>query len=231
MNKTKHTCYRFTIMAVMFSPLLSLNSHAHEYTNLNEIMIDRTNDSIAANIVQVQTFLSDIFRQRYKAETWPDIKITVLRNDLMHQKEEANMSLDYFVANGVNIQSMESLFNNPLAGRALAANQGIETTYALLKHVNDLESQEEFIKEIYSAGMSAYMYNLITAYREKMDLYKSIFITVPGPGQVTPGPVTGTVAEVKTPILPYAIALTVFCMVVIGMLIRKKIVDRKFSQP
>ena len=222
MHKLKHTCYRSKFNAVLLLLLLSLNSYAHEYSNLNEIMIDRANDSIASSIVQVQSFLTDIFRQRYKPEVWPDVKLTVLRNDLMHQKEEANMSLDYFAANGINIQSTEVLFDNPLAGRSVAASQGIETAYAMLAYVTTLESQEEFIKQIYTGGMSAHMYNLITAYREKMDLYKSIFITVPGPGQQLTDTITNNTVGERTSTLPYIIALAVSCIVIVVLLVRKK---------
>ena len=222
MINRKHNCSLLKIIAVMLSLIISFNGQAHEYTNLNEIMIDRTNESIGSSITQVQSYLSEIFRQRYKPETWPDTKLTVLRNDLMHQKEEANMSLDYFVANGVNIQSAEALFNNPLAGRALAASQGIETAFALLKYVNTLESQEAFVKEIYSGGISAYMYNLITAYREKMDLYKSIFITIPGPGQQPTETASETPVMEQPSTLPYIIALIISGLVIVGLLIRKK---------
>ncbi len=124
---------RQNILAALFLLAISLNSHAHEYSNLNEVMIDRANDSIANSVLQVQSFLTEIFRKTYVPDDWPDRKLTILRNDLMHQKEEANMSLDYFAANGVNIQTQEVLWDNPLAGRSMAANQAVETAFGFLK--------------------------------------------------------------------------------------------------
>jgi hypothetical protein len=224
MNIKLKAGYRIYVMAFMFSCLVNVQVYAHDYSNLNEIMIDRSNESIVNSLFQIQSFLTDIFRKSYKAESWPDRKITLLRNDLMHQKEEANMNLDYFVASGINIQSVEVLFNNPLAGRSLAGNQGVETAYALLKHIDTLESQEAFVKEIYSSGQSAYMYNLVTAYREKMELYKSIFINVPGPGQqqITPEATSNNTVAEPVSILPYGIALALFSILVVGMLVRKR---------
>jgi hypothetical protein len=103
MNIKLKAGYRIYVMAFMFSCLVNVQVYAHDYSNLNEIMIDRSNESIVNSLFQIQSFLTDIFRKSYKAESWPDRKITLLRNDLMHQKEEANMNLDYFVASGINL--------------------------------------------------------------------------------------------------------------------------------
>ena len=204
--------------------LFSSTLYGHEYSNLNEIMIDRSNDSVANSVLQVQSFLTEIFRNTYTPDVWPDRKLTILRNDLMHQKEEANMSLDYFAANGVNIQSRDVLFDNPLAGRSIAANQAVETAFALLKYIITLESQDQFIKEIYSGEQSAHMYNLLTAYREKMDLYKEIFINVPGPNQIieTALDEDAIIETRETMVVPYLVGILLFFIVVVGMILRKQ---------
>lgn len=208
------------ITCIFFSSTI----YGHEYSNLNEIMIDRANDSVANSVLQVQSFLTEIFRKTYISDDWPDRKLTILRNDLMHQKEEANMSLDYFAANGINIQSQEVLFDNPLAGRSMAANQAVETAFTFLKYITTLESQDQFIKEIYSGGQSAHMYNLLTAYREKMDIYKEIFINVPGPGQIIETTLVEdtTIATQETTYVPYLVGILLFFIVVIGMILRKQ---------
>ena len=195
---------------------------AHDYNNLNEIMIDRANDAISKSILQAQSFMTEIFQQRYKPASWPDVKLNVLRSDLMHQVEEADMSLEYFASRGVNILSTEVLFDNPLAGRSVAASQGIKTTYELLRHINTLESVDEFIKEIYSGGMSAQMYNLVTSYREKMDLYKEIFVKVPGPGQMPVTTSVSTDVPQSISLLPYAIILTITCVAMFAYLVRTR---------
>jgi hypothetical protein len=219
MKNRNQACNRYNIIALIFCLIISFEIKAHEYTNLNEVMIDRTNESIENSLLQIQSFLTSIFRKSYKPESWPDRKITLLRNDLIHQKEEANMNLDYFAANGINLQSPEILFDNPLAGRSVAGNQGVEIVYALLKHMDTLESQDAFIKEIYSGGLSGHMYNLATAYREKMSLYRSIFITIPGPGQEIisekkPEPTVDTTNQNSNVI--YAIIGGVFCVMRYG---------------
>ncbi|MGK0297696.1 MAG: hypothetical protein ACI9XC_001312 [Gammaproteobacteria bacterium] len=225
MKIRNQTCNRYNIIALIFCLIISFEVNAHEYTNLNEVMIDRTNESIEKSLLQIQSFLTEIFRKSYKPETWPDRKITLLRNDLMHKKDEANMNLDYFAANGINLQSPEILFENPLAGRSVAGNQGVEIVYALLKHMDTLESQDEFIKEIYSSGLSGHMYNLVTAYREKMSLYRAIFITMPGPGQQIiseqkPVPIVES-SDQNTNII-YVIIGVVLCVLLIGIFRRKR---------
>jgi LPXTG-motif cell wall-anchored protein len=69
------------------------------------------------------------------------------------------------------------------------------------------------------------MYNLVTAYREKMSLYRSIFITIPGPGQQIiseqqPAPAVDT-SDQNTNII-YAIIGLVLCVLLIGIFRRKK---------
>ncbi len=223
MRKTLFRIFRlFTAALLLIS--VSISVPAHDYNNLNEIMIDRANDAIFKSILQAQSFMTEIFQQRYKPTSWPDVKLNLLRNDLMHQVEEADMSLEYFATRGVNIQSTEVLFDYPLAGRSVAASQGIKTTYELLKHINTLESADEFIREIYTGGMSAQMYNLITAYRQKMDLYREIFVKVPGPGQM---PVTsGVASEIPRSIslLPYVLILGLTCIAIVAYLIKNKAV-------
>jgi hypothetical protein len=210
--------------AALLLSSISITAPAHDYNNLNEIMIDRANEAVSKSILQAQSFMTEIFQQRYKPTSWPDVKLNVLRNDLMHQVEEADMSLEYFASKGVNLQSTEILFDNPLAGRSVAASQGVKTTYELLKHINTLESVDDFIREIYSGGMSAQMYNLVTAYRQKMDLYREIFVKVPGPGQMP----TNTSAASGTPqsisLFPYAIILALACIAMFAYLIKNKVV-------
>ncbi|NNE36663.1 MAG: hypothetical protein HKN08_00035 [Gammaproteobacteria bacterium] len=215
---------RANIFALLLLLLVSLDSHAHEYSNLNEVMIDRANDSIANSVVQVQSFLTDIFRRTYVPDEWPDRKLSILRNDLMHQKEEANMSLDYFAANGVNVQTQDILWDNPLAGRSMAANQAVETAFSFLKYITALENQDIFITEIYSGGQSAHMYNLLTSYREKMSLYKAIFDNVPGPDQIIDSLTEdAAVTEAdETSTVPYLVGILLFGIVVVGLVLKKQ---------
>lgn len=146
-------------------------SLAHDAANMNDTGVERMNDSIAAKMLEVQVLLSEYFQRRRKPATWPDQDLVRLESDLEHMKEDADMSLEYFLARGVNVQSPEVLKEYPIAGRAVAASQAVNTAIALARHVVGLESQEALVKEVYSQGLTAYMYNLVGAYREKMDLY------------------------------------------------------------
>lgn len=222
---TQYSKVRFVIVLLVTMGASGI-TNAHEYSNLNEIMIDRTNESINDNVIQVQSFMTDIFQKRYVPKAWPDVKMKVLGSDLMHQLEEADMSLEYFASNGINLQSSEVHFDQPLVGRSIAASKAIRTTYNLIKHVNSLETVDDFITEIYTGGMSAQMYNLITAYREKMDLYRAIFINVAGPSQQSGGTTVSRAntepAQQEISILPYAIAIILGVLGMVVYLVRNK---------
>ena len=158
-------------LAATLSLLACTGALAHDAANLNDTGVERMNDAIAAKMLEAQVLLSEYFQRRRKPANWPDEDLTRLESDLEHMKEDADMSLEYFLAQGVNIQSPAVLRENPIAGRAVAASQAVNTAIALARHVLELESQEALVKEVYAQGLTAYMYNLVGAYREKMDLY------------------------------------------------------------
>lgn len=169
------------LVLILCSLMLFSDARAHTYTTLNEYQIDRANDTASTSILQLQVFLADMFKQKHMSDRWPELKLMAIRDDMAHQKEEAEMGIEYFLSTGINIQSQEALVAKPVAGRTVAASQMVDTAYALIKHMETLENQQAFIKEIYTGGQSAYMYNLITSQREKMELYRTIFNSVPAP--------------------------------------------------
>ena len=173
---TQYSRVRFVIVLFVTMGISGI-ACAHDYSNLNEMMIDQNNDAIAENVSQVQSFMTGVFQKRYVPDSWPDAEMQELGSGLMHLMEDADMSLEWFASNGIDLQSDKILFDQPVVGRSIAAIKAIRTAYAMIKHVNSLETVDDFITEIYTGGMSAQMYNLITVYREKMDLYKAIFGT------------------------------------------------------
>jgi len=159
---------------VLLAQLLFVNVLAHEPASYTDSGVSRMNDTVYTNVLQAQTVLSSFMQRIQVSSVWPDPQITRLHDDLIHLKEETEHSLEYFGIIGVNIRSAETLRENPIAGRSVAAAQAVETTMTLLKHVMSLDSQDSFVSEIYSGGTSAYMYNLVGAHREKMELYAEI---------------------------------------------------------
>ena len=147
---------------------------AHEAANLNDYGVQRMNDTIAAKVLEAQVLMSEYFQRRRKPEQWPDQDLTRLESDLKHLKEDADMSLEYLLGQGVNIQDPAALKANPIAGGAVAGSQAVNTAISMVQHAASLDSQDAFVKEIYGQGLSAYMYNLVGAYREKMDLYDAL---------------------------------------------------------
>jgi len=150
---------------------------AHDAGALNDPAVDRTNDAIAASMLQVQVSLTEIFQASQSSSIWPVPEIDRMQKDILHLKEEADLTLEYLLANGINIQSSEALIANPRAGRSVSASHAIATATSLLKHAATLEKQEDFRKEIYTGGLAAYMYNLLGAHRDKMQLYGELMKT------------------------------------------------------
>lgn len=147
---------------------------AHDASNMNDANIDRTNDIVVTSIDQVQQLLSGLFMYGQTSTTWPDPEISRTRDTLLHLQEETTMGLDYLANNGINIQDTQVLRDKPHAGRSVAAKQAIDVAMNLLKHAESLESQNEFIAEIYNGGLSAYMYNLLGAHKDRLLLYKEL---------------------------------------------------------
>ena len=158
---------------------------AHDYTSLNEFQIDRANDATSENILQIQLFLRDMVQRVHVSSQWPELKLQVMGEALLHQKEEAELGLEYFSSTGINTQSPQAQLENPLIGRTVSAQQAINTTQLLIKYLGTLESQDAFISEVYSGGKSSILYNLMAAQREKMDIYRTLFTVMPSPGQTT----------------------------------------------
>lgn len=156
---------------------------SHDYTSLNEYQIDRANDATSDNILQIQLFLREMVQQAHVSSRWPEIKLQAMGDALLHQKEEAALGLEYFISIGINVQSPQAQLENPLVGRTVSAGQAIDTTQALIRHLATLTSQDAFIQEVYAGGKASILYNLMAAQREKMDIYRTLFIVMPSPGQ------------------------------------------------
>jgi len=207
---------RNRIVLFLYSLLLFTNVCAHDYSSLNEYQIDRTNDTISAGILQLQLFLGDMFRQKYISGRWPDPKLIALRDDLLHQQTETALGREYFESVGINIQSPDVLLTNPVAGRTVAAGQVVDTALALIKNINLMENQDAFIKEVYAGGQASVMYNLLAAHREKMDIYRALFIALPSPATTpsVPAQQTGIV-----PVLSYLFGGLGLCALITMLLL------------
>jgi hypothetical protein len=147
---------------------------AHDAGNLNEFTVDRANDAAREKILEAQNVLTKVLRGGGKDKAWPLPDLERLKDDIRHMKEDADLSMDYLANQGVNIRNPQSLMANPLAGRTVSATRALETGLALLEHAASLETREAFVKEVYTRGMSYYMYDLLDAYRDKMDLYAAL---------------------------------------------------------
>jgi hypothetical protein len=147
---------------------------AHDASTMNDNAVDDINANAAKGVLDLQATLSAIFQRQQPDTKWPHPALELLELEMMHLQEETDLSLEYLFLNGVNIQSAQEMIQNPRAGGAVAASQAVITGLALIKRTAAMESLDAFVKEIYSGGQAAYMYNLVGAYREKMDLYAEL---------------------------------------------------------
>lgn len=149
-------------------------ANAHDAGNLNEVIIERTNQSAVKQVLAVQNRLTALIRSSGESSTWPDADLQGLSDDLRHLQEDLVLSLDYFANQGLNLQNKDVLKENPIAGRAVAANRAVETGMALLNHIGSLDNRNAFVQDIYSRGLSYYMYDLVGAYQDKLSLYEEL---------------------------------------------------------
>lgn len=201
---------RNTLSRAVLVSLLALSAaqiSAHDYTSLNEFQIDRANDATSENILQIQLFLRDMVAQNHMSTRWPEPKLQMMGEALLHQKEEATLGLEYFISTGIDVQSLQAQLQNPLVGRTIAGNQALDTVAALIKYLGTLESQDAFIQEVYSGGKSSILYNLMAAQREKMDIYHTLFVVMPSPGQTSTTPAVVTTPTVQTAAIPVLLYL------------------------
>lgn len=173
-NRNTRGCCRRGIIAAVLAGFMTGAAFAHDAGNLNEFTVARANDAAAEKIVEAQTLLTKVLRGGDKDKAWPLPALEQLQEDFRHMKEDADLSMDYLVNQGINIRSPQALKENPLAGRTVSATRALETGLALLEHAGSLDSREAFVKEVYTRGMAYYMYDLLDAYRDKMDLYAAL---------------------------------------------------------
>ena len=75
----KYFCTGSPLALMLSGVLLFGNASAHTYTTLNEYQIDRANETASTSVLQLQVFLSDMFKQKYMADRWPDLKLSAMR--------------------------------------------------------------------------------------------------------------------------------------------------------
>lgn len=151
----------------------STNANSHDASNLDELIIARTNDTVAEHVLSLQLLLTDLMKGAGD-NRWPRRDLDVLLRELKHLQEDVALSMEYYTNRGVNLGDEMTLRANPTAGSAVLAHRAVETSLALLEHVSSIGNRDEFVREIYDRGPSYYMYDALTAYRDGLSLYLSI---------------------------------------------------------
>ena len=165
-----------SIAILVFSP--STEVSAHGGGNWNAFTIDGVNDNAEARVLQVQQEISNLIRARSEATAWPMPQLQRTRDELLSVKEEVDEILEHYVADGANLQLAKNLRAEPRMGRTAAASRALQACIALIGHAATLESQEAFVKEFYAHGLAAYLYELLEAHKDRMDLYGELIAAV-----------------------------------------------------
>jgi hypothetical protein len=144
---------------------------AHGGGNWNDFTIDRVNNSAQSKVLELQQAVSSLIRSRTETTDWPMPELQRLRDDLLSVKEEVDEILEHYVSDGANLQLLENLRADPRMGRTAAASRSLDACIALIAHAATLENKDAFIKEFYSRGTAAYLYELLEAHKDRMALY------------------------------------------------------------
>lgn len=146
-------------------------SFAHGGGNWNEFTIDRVNDQTYAHVLKFQQEFSNVIRRRAESTAWPTPEMKRLRDESLSLKEEVDEILEHYVTDGINIQLVENIRAQPRIGRSLAAGRALDAAIALIDRAGTVEDRDAFINEFYAQGPTAYLYELVEAHRDRMDLY------------------------------------------------------------
>jgi hypothetical protein len=144
---------------------------AHGGGNWDPFTIDRVNNDAQARVIELQQEISNVIRGRGDSSEWPTPELQRMRDKLFSVKEEVDEILEHYVSDGANLQLAKNLRDEPRMGRTAAASRSLDASIALITHAASLEGREAFMKEFFSHGTAAYLYELLEAHADRMVLY------------------------------------------------------------
>ena len=159
------------VLLVVLSLSASSGAYAHGGGNWDPFTIDRVDNDARARIVEFQALMTNLIRERIKSESWPAPELHRASDALHRVKEEVDEIIEHYATEGVNVQDAETLRRDPRVGRTLAASRALQACVGLIDRAVAVESQRALIDEFYAQGPAAYLYELLDAHRDRMDLY------------------------------------------------------------
>ena len=144
---------------------------AHGGGNWDPFTIDRVNKDAEKRLIQLQQEISNLIRGRSESIAWPPPEFQRMLDELASVKEEVDEVLEHYVSDGANLQLTANLHAEPRMGRTAAASRALGAAIGLIGHATTLDSREAFVKEFYGGGLSASLYELLEAHKDRMDLY------------------------------------------------------------
>ena len=169
----RYTCLNLSVLfPVFFLAVLPAASFAHGEGPWNDYMIDSKNTQIEQSLEQVKKTIADIALERRQVSDWPDAELRNLRISMIVLQEEVELMLAHLKEeDGIYLQITSALRDKPQAGRSVNGSYALEIALELIDYVSAMESQAAFANDLEADGITAYMFDLMDTYLDKMYVY------------------------------------------------------------
>lgn len=135
-------------------------------------MIDSKNGQVELTIEQIKKVIADIALERRQVTVWPDPELGNLRISITVLQEEVDAMLNHLKEeDGITLQLPSTLRDNPQAGRSVTGSTALEIALELIDYISAMEGLESFQNDLNEDGISAYMFDLMDTYLDKMVVY------------------------------------------------------------
>jgi hypothetical protein len=153
----------------MFQPV---SSYAHGEGPWNDFMIDSKNRQVELTLEEVKKLVGDIALERRMITAWPDTGLRSMRINITALQEEVDGMLNHMKEeDGIYLQLPSTLRDIPQAGRSVTGSYALEIALELIDHIAEMESLQAFQDDLEEDGITAYMFDLMDTYLDKMVVY------------------------------------------------------------
>ncbi len=160
------------IFAALYLAFQPVTGFAHGEGPWNDFMIDSKNAQVELTLEGVKKVVADIVLERRQVTAWPDPELRNLRISIIVLQEEVDAMLNHLKEDdGISLQLPSTLRDNPQAGRSVTGGTGLEIALELIDYISAMESLESFQDDLNGDGITAYMFDLMDTYQDKMVVY------------------------------------------------------------
>ena len=160
------------LFLTVFFAFQPVTGFAHGEGPWNDFMIDNKNAQVEITVERVKKTIADIALARRQVTSWPDPELRNLRISIIVLQEYVDAMLNHLKEeDGIYLQVASALRDNPQAGRSVAGSYALELALELIDYISAMESHEAFANDLTEDGITAYMFDLMDTYLDKMYVY------------------------------------------------------------